>query len=214
MSQVVVRHLSNPTDDEIERGVDVLCAAFATSPDTFGASITGGNMDLHRPLHRAAIRAGVIGGEVWVAGFGPTDISAVAVWFGPGADYLASEEQRQAGWNEVHSQFTPELKKWWSDYFLPRYVVWNESCLGKDTKLKSWHLHLLGTSPDHHRKGLAAALITAVEAKAKNDGVIMCLETTNDKNVSFYKRVGFAMRGDISIVGSGGEITMTCLSKP
>jgi GNAT superfamily N-acetyltransferase len=53
-------------------------------------------------------------------------------------------------------------------------VVWNESCLGKDTKLKSWHLHLLGTSPDHHRKGLAAALITAVEAKV----VLIALHTS------------------------------------
>jgi len=48
----------------------------------------GGNRLLLNPLQRAHITAGAIGGEVWVAGFGPDDISAVAVWFGPGEDFL------------------------------------------------------------------------------------------------------------------------------
>jgi hypothetical protein len=82
---------------------------------------------------------------------------------------------------------------------LPRVNSWTESCLGNGAKLNSWHLLLLGTNPDHHHKGLAAALIKAVETKvlcgflceelnlpdaqANNDDVMMCLETSNVKNV-------------------------------
>jgi hypothetical protein len=48
----------------------------------------GGNPDLSQPFYRAQMRGGAVGGELWVAGFGPTDISAVAIWFGPGQTFL------------------------------------------------------------------------------------------------------------------------------
>ncbi|KAJ7614659.1 hypothetical protein DFH06DRAFT_920702, partial [Mycena polygramma] len=116
-------------------------------------------------LQRAVVRAGLIGGEVWVAGFGPTDICAAAVWFGPGNDFLATEDQRAAGWSEAEAKFTPELRKWWTDYFIPRASAWSRSLLGEGTMLNSWQLELLGTSPEHQKKGLAAALIRAIELK-------------------------------------------------
>ncbi|KAJ7623660.1 hypothetical protein FB45DRAFT_1031574 [Roridomyces roridus] len=209
---MLVRQLSHPTDSELEQAAAVLTAAFARSPDTFGHSMMGGDMSLDPLFQMAGLRAGAIGGEIWVAGFSPSEICAVALWFGPGSDYLATEEQRAAGWDDLVANFPPELKQWWLEYFIPRASTWSESCLGKGTKTKGWHLHLLGTSPDHQHKGLAAALIQAVESKA--NGLPMVLETTNDGNVTFYKRRGFVVRGETSIVGSGGEITMTCMSKP
>ncbi|KAJ7497944.1 hypothetical protein B0H11DRAFT_1997924 [Mycena galericulata] len=215
MANIVVRRLANPTEDEYERAVSTLLAAFEPAPDSFGHSLTGGDRTLRPLFHDAHLRAGAIGGEVWVAGFGPTDICAVAVWFGPGTDYLETEEQRAAGWNQLEAKFTPELKQWWSEYFTPRYSKWNESCVGEGTKFKSWQLQLLGTNPEYQRKGLAAALIQAIEAKAIADGVIMCLETIGEPNVAFYKQRGFSVRSEVlSIVGAGGEVTMTCLSKP
>ncbi|KAJ7614658.1 hypothetical protein DFH06DRAFT_129469 [Mycena polygramma] len=212
MANVVVRRLINPTEDEIEEAAAILNSAFLSlAPEPFGPSLTGGNPDLDILFNRAGVRAGLVGGEVWVAGFGPTDICAVAVWFGPGTDYLATEEQRAAGWDELRAKFTPELKQWWSDY-LVNYNAWNVTCLGEGTKLNSWQLQLLGTSPKHHKKGLAGALIRAIELKA--DGAKMCLETTNESNVAFYKKLGFEVRGPpLTVVGSGGTTTLTCLSK-
>ncbi|KAJ7089839.1 hypothetical protein B0H15DRAFT_273655 [Mycena belliarum] len=215
MGDLVVRRLINPTDDEIERGSALLTEAFrSVTEDNFGASMTGGNPDLDQPFHRAHMRAGAIGGELWVAGFGPTDISAVAVLFGPGSASLATEEQRAAGWNEVRSRFTPELERWWSEYFEPRSAQWIEACLGKGTDYKSWHLAGLATSPNHQHKGLATALLQAVNTRASSDGTMIYLETTTDANIMFYKKHGFVVRGDISIIGSGGDTTLTCLSKP
>jgi GNAT superfamily N-acetyltransferase len=49
--------------------------------------------------------------------------------------------------------------------FLPLYTAWNTSCIGEGTKIKSWQLQFLGTSPEHQKKGLAGALIQAVESK-------------------------------------------------
>ncbi|KAJ7355790.1 acyl-CoA N-acyltransferase [Mycena albidolilacea] len=212
MSEIVVRQLVNPTEDEIEQAATVLKDAFHAGADPFGHSLCGGNLEFDTQILRAGVRAAVVGGEIWVAGLGPTDIGAVATWFGPGTDYLATEEQRAAGWYDVEAKFTPELKKWWSEYFIPRYNSWNAASIGEGTKLKSWQLQLLATAPEHQRKGLAGALIKAVESKA--DGVMLCLETTNDPNVAFYRKLGFVVRGTISLVGSGGESIMTSLTKP
>ncbi|KAJ6581023.1 hypothetical protein B0H19DRAFT_1113295 [Mycena capillaripes] len=213
MPEIVVRRLVNPTEDEIEQAATVLLAAFSP-PDSFANSLTGNNEELNIWLARSGVRAAAIGGELWVAGLAPTDICAVATWFPPGTDHLISEEQRAAGWNQLQAKFTPELQKWWTEYYIPRYTAWNASCIGEGTKLKSWQLQLLGTSPEHQKKGLAAALIRAVELKAVADGEMMCLETTNDPNIAFYRKLGFVVRGTISMVGSGGEDTLTSLSKP
>ena len=75
--------------------------------DTFNHVLIGGNTSLLPLLMRAQIKAGLIGGEVqsllvhayrwltilcalqvYVAGFGPDDISSAAVWFGPGQELL------------------------------------------------------------------------------------------------------------------------------
>ncbi|KAJ7272679.1 acyl-CoA N-acyltransferase [Mycena haematopus] len=213
MAEIVVRRLVNPSEDEIEQAAAVLNRAFLNPPDPFFHSLTGGNRKLDICIHRAHVRAGVIDGEVWVAGYEPTDICAVAVWFGPGTDILATEEQRvTAGWDQFQSNLTPELKKWRLEYFLPRYHEWIASCIGEDTSMKSWHLDLLGTDPAHQRKGLSSALIRAVETKAVEDGIRIVLETTNDPNVAYYRKLGFVVRGTVTIVGSGGEITVTSLS--
>jgi len=59
---------------------------------------------------------------------------------------------------------------------------------------------------------------------------MMCLETTNDINVgirfwdataealtclqvAFYEHLGFVLRGTLALVGSHGEVTMSCLSR-
>ncbi|KAJ6474662.1 hypothetical protein C8R47DRAFT_1076252 [Mycena vitilis] len=66
---------------------------------------------------------------------------------------------------------------------------------GTDFLATYWlHVALLGTSPKHRRKGLASALIRAIELKAQTDGAVMCLETNNDSNVAFYKKLGFEFR--------------------
>ncbi|CAK5273817.1 unnamed protein product, partial [Mycena citricolor] len=215
MAPVFVRRLENPTEDEIERCASVLLAAFNSLNDVFSHSLTGGNRDLDFDINVAPVRAALIAGQVWVAGFDAavSDICAVALWFGPGAEYLATEEQREAGWNQLQAKFTPELKQWWS-YFIPRFGQWCDASLGPGVKLRSWRLNSLGTLPEHHGQGLGAALIQAIEIKAKADNVMMVLETTTDENIRFYQNRGFLVRGEpLSILGSGGETTFTCLSK-
>ncbi|KAJ6485712.1 hypothetical protein C8R45DRAFT_997581 [Mycena sanguinolenta] len=215
MAEIIVRRLTNPSETEIEKAAAVLNRAFLNPPEPFFHSLTGGNRDLDILIHCAHVRAGLIDGEVWVAGYEPTDICAVAIWFGPGTDIFSTEEQQAAaGWDQFQLKLTPEVKKWRSEYFIPRYHEWIASCIGQDTSIEAWHLDLLGTDPTHRRKGLSSALIRAVETKAVEESITMVLETTNDPNVAYYQKLGFIVRGALSVVGSGGETTVTCLTKP
>ena len=53
------------------------------------------------------------------------------------------------------------------------------------------HLQLLGTSPAHQSKGLGATAMMAGIRRATSAGVPCYLESSNPKNVPFYKRHGF-----------------------
>ena len=53
------------------------------------------------------------------------------------------------------------------------------------------HLQLLGTSPDHQSKGLGATAMMIGIRRAEALGVPCYLESSNPKNVPFYKRHGF-----------------------
>ena len=53
------------------------------------------------------------------------------------------------------------------------------------------HLQLLGTSPDHQSKGLGATSMMFGIRRAEQQGVPCYLESSNPKNVPFYKRHGF-----------------------
>ena len=53
------------------------------------------------------------------------------------------------------------------------------------------HLQLLGTSPDHQSKGLGATAMMIGIRRAEQQGVPCYLESSNPKNVPFYKRHGF-----------------------
>lgn len=213
MKEVFVRQLKKATGEDLKKGTAILVAAFDTPPDEFGLSLVQGDLRLSSLLHRAHLTAGVVGGEVWVAGFDEHDISAVAIWFGPGQDFLSTEEQRQAGFNDIYKQFPPELQRWWTEYYFPRYNELKDSTLGKGTKLNSWQLQLLATKPECEGKGLATALIRVIQDRANKENVGMCLETTTDENITFYKKRGFVLRGAVQIVGSHGETTLSSLYK-
>ncbi|KAF7309494.1 N-acetyltransferase domain-containing protein [Mycena indigotica] len=212
---VFVRRLETPSDEEIGQCALLMRNAFrSVTYDTFGDSLVGGDKSLDILLHQAALGAAVAEGELWVAGPAEQEIGAVAIWFPPQTDYLITEKQRAAGWYELEAKFSPELKSWYSEYFVPRMAAWSTECLGKDTQLNSWRLFILATSPNHQKKGLAGALIEAVEAKAKAEGTPMCLETSNAPNVAFYINRGFRVRGTINLTGAGGDHVLTCFSKP
>jgi GNAT superfamily N-acetyltransferase len=60
-----------------------------------------------------------------------------------------------------------------------------------------WYLPLLGVDPVHQNQGLGSALLEPLLAAFDRDGAIAYLEASNPRNLPFYERHGFDVRGEI-----------------
>lgn len=54
-----------------------------------------------------------------------------------------------------------------------------------------WYLWLLGVDPPRQGQGLGTRLVQPVLDQADADGVVCYLDTTLERNLSFYRRLGF-----------------------
>jgi ribosomal protein S18 acetylase RimI-like enzyme len=61
----------------------------------------------------------------------------------------------------------------------------------RDVASRHWYLFLLGVDPSCQRQGIGGRLIEPVLARAEADGTPVYLDTTNERNVSFYQLHGF-----------------------
>jgi ribosomal protein S18 acetylase RimI-like enzyme len=62
-----------------------------------------------------------------------------------------------------------------------------------------WYLNVVATRPDARSRGLGAAVLAPIIARADADGAPCYLESTNPRNRSLYRRHGFEDMGDIHL---------------
>jgi GNAT superfamily N-acetyltransferase len=66
------------------------------------------------------------------------------------------------------------------------------AAMGKGTPKEPHHyLAILGVDPAHQGRGLGAAVLAPTLARCDDERALAWLESTNPKNHSFYRRVGF-----------------------
>ncbi|KAG5645714.1 hypothetical protein DXG03_005409 [Asterophora parasitica] len=141
---------------------------------------------------------------------------------------MSTEEQREVASRVFFSKCPEELRKWWDEHFTPTMSRLADESLGKGFKDAQWALNLFGVVPEHHRKGIAKAMMNAAEERAKSDVVSIVLETTTDIDVRdcdlcvkpksklivfnmkvlIYKRLGFELKGETTIVSPQGQSPM------
>lgn len=61
----------------------------------------------------------------------------------------------------------------------------------RDMPGRHWYLFVLGVDPPHQGQGLGGHLVAPVLARADADGLPCYLETTKERNVTFYRKHGF-----------------------
>ncbi len=66
------------------------------------------------------------------------------------------------------------------------------------------YVQVLGADPSFHGRGVGAALVEKALARAAEAGVFTYLETTNPKNLAFYRRFGFEVTKEIAPSPGGG----------
>lgn len=71
---------------------------------------------------------------------------------------------------------------------------------------RHWYVEVLGVHPSHQGQGLGRALLEPALARADRDGLPAYLETSNERNLPFYRRFGFEVREVVETPGGGPPI--------
>ncbi len=62
-----------------------------------------------------------------------------------------------------------------------------------------WYLSVLGTAPEHRRKGVSAAVMEPVLRRCDAEGWIAYVESSNRANIPLYERRGFQVTGEVVV---------------
>jgi ribosomal protein S18 acetylase RimI-like enzyme len=71
---------------------------------------------------------------------------------------------------------------------------------------RHWYLQGLGTDPPLQRQGLASAALAPMLQRCDTDGVAAYLESTKERNVTFYERHGFRVTSTIDLPDRGPRL--------
>lgn len=127
-------------------------------------------------------------GTVWVC----DDGAAVSMWDAPGR-HGSDDEERAAVWREFHAVAGPSGAEPLARYDAALFAVAPAD--------PHWYLGVLATDPDRWGSGLATAVIEPGLARADDDGLPTCLETSTVSNRDFYRRRGFTESTPVPIDG-------------
>ncbi len=76
-----------------------------------------------------------------------------------------------------------------------------------------FYLSTVGTLPELQGKGIGSAILKPVLDICDGDKIPACLETSNEKNISFYEKHGFKIKSEF-IIPHGGARTWVMTREP
>ncbi|MEU4203608.1 GNAT family N-acetyltransferase [Streptomyces sp. NPDC039022] len=187
------------TRDDLPRALRTLQRAFADYPFTRHTIAADDHLArLHRFNELFVSRIGLDHGKVWVA----DDGDAVAVWTTP--------ETANAG--NVFAEIGPQFAEIAGDR--ADVSAQAEAAMGPHRPTEPvWFLGSVGVDPGRQGQGLGGAVIRPGLEAAEQAGVPAFLETSDERNVRFYERLGFEVTADYPLPG-GGPHTWAMTRKP
>lgn len=120
------------------------------------------------------------------------DGASVALWRRPGHEH---------GLREADDEHTRAAVSGFRDDELERLLVLGSTLAAHHPREPHWFLHVLGTEPDRQGHGLGAVVVAPVLERCDADGVRAYLESSNPRNLPFYRRLGFVDAGEIALEG-------------
>ena len=176
---------------QVEQAAELLARVFQHDP-MMKYLVANDHAMLTKPLrlYQASIRMGLLYGEVYTT----AAMDGLAVWISPGnTDFSFPQMLRSGLLSGVMLMGLKSLSRFMTSY----------STIDKLTKQSisrpHWLLMFLGVEPKHHGKGLGGQLIAPILARADREGVPCYLESNNERNLTFYKRHGFEIVGQVQI---------------
>ncbi|KAI0634336.1 acyl-CoA N-acyltransferase [Trametes polyzona] len=187
-SRVSVRKLTNPTEDEIERAVQVLYNAFK---DDLGIeSLSGGSARVARDIFRRSIHGCLARGEVYI-GLVDDVPHGVAALVAPGADWAFYQQE------DFTRGLSTYLYEWYTYHYVPTYEELYRSSLptGQRGRRDAWNIKLLAVNPEHQRRGVGRALLGSICKQADAGGACITADVKSPNHVLWFKKWGFTHRG-------------------
>ncbi|KAI0049539.1 acyl-CoA N-acyltransferase [Auriscalpium vulgare] len=187
-SNIAVRLLTAPSDDDRARILDILEAAFHA--DNLILCLTGASRTAERFLYQRIIDVCLRDGEVWVAGFGGR-IDAVALWIRPGRDYLIGAD------DEYRRTLPDEMQDWYLQHMRPKYQELYAATYakGSQTRVQAWHLKLMAVHPQRQRQRLGKSLMSTLLDKADRSSLTLTTDVQTSSALHFFQALGFKYTG-------------------
>lgn len=127
-------------------------------------------------------------GSVWVT----HDVTAAALWEPPGGAGLSADVV-DAAWGAYRDLAGPAAWQRLHDY--------DDAVAQARPAEPYWYLGVLATAPDRRGEGLASAVIAPALARADEEALACCLETSTEDNRAFYARRGFTSSVEVPLPG-------------
>ncbi|MEU2999970.1 GNAT family N-acetyltransferase [Streptomyces sp. NPDC006995] len=176
------------TDADVPASVDTLARAFAGYPFTRHVISAEGHEDRVRRFQEICLtRIGMVYGRVWVA----DDGRAVAVWATPGEDP-----------SPAFAEVGPVLGELSGDR-QAAYASAEVAVAPYRPQEPAWFLNTVAVSPDAQGKGLGSAVLVPGIEEAGRAGYPAFLETSSERNVRFYERLGFRVTAAVALPDGG-----------
>ncbi|WP_421111254.1 GNAT family N-acetyltransferase [Streptomyces sp. NEAU-S77] len=181
----VVRPITNA---DIPAAVDTLTRSFADYPFTRHVIAADSHEDRIRRFQELCLtRIGMVYGRVWVADAG----RAVAVWATPDQDP-----------SPAFAEIGPLLGDLTGDR-AAAYESAEQTVAPYRPQESAWFLNTVGVTPEAQGRGLGTAVLTPGIEAAARAGYPAFLETSSERNVAFYERLGFKVTAEILLPDSG-----------
>lgn len=175
-------------DSDVPAAVDTLAAAFADYPFTRHVIAAAGHLARIRRYQELCLtRVGMVHGRVWVADGG----RAVAVWGVPGADP-----------SPAFAELSPVLAELSGDRAAAAEAA-DRAMAPHRPQEPGWFLETVATAPELQGKGLGRAVLAPGLREAERAGRPAFLETSDEANVGFYRRLGFAVTAEVPLPDGG-----------
>jgi GNAT superfamily N-acetyltransferase len=120
--------------------------------------------------------------------------ACVSFWRDPSFEHGRTARDRvEDAEDEPQLPFSPDE--------LERLAVLGAAMMANHPHEPHWYLNVVSTIPEHQGQGLGAAVLGPVLDRCDADGVRAYLESSNPRNLPFYRRHGFVDAGEIPLEG-------------
>ncbi|WP_327687542.1 GNAT family N-acetyltransferase [Streptomyces platensis] len=176
------------TDVDTPAAVETLTRAFADYPYTRHVVAADDHEDRIRRFQELCLtRVGMVYGRVWVADEG----RAVAVWAAPDQDP-----------SPAFAEVGPLLGDLAGDR-AAAYESAEQAVAPYRPQEPAWFLNTVGVAPEAQGQGLGSAVLVPGIQAAAHAGYPAFLETSSERNVKFYERLGFEVTAEILLPDNG-----------